>query len=529
MSDAPRRFFSVRGALLRWYPLATGAIVGAIALAAITAVPVGVFWDDGVYLIGAKSLATGAGYRLLHLPGTPADIHFPPLWPALLAVVWKLSPSFPDNVVPLKLLNPLLLAVGAGMVSIYGVRRLNIPPLAAAAAAVVFAAALPVMVIAGVLFSEPLFFVGLIGALMLADRAVDRGGWRAALEAGLAAGALTLVRSAGITLIPALLVALFIAHRRREALVAAAGSVAILAPWQLWIAMHAHDLAAPLRGSYGPYIDWVLGLYRERGAGFALVLARMNLLAVMRTLGVALFPFGPREIRPLLVTLVLVVAAVAVIRARHRATTALLFLLFYFAVVLAWPYAPDRFMWAIWPLVGMLLASGATECWRIGAHHGSVQSVRVTSAFACAMGVYALGGHAGYSVRGFSRHWWDSAARTNADALLPVADWINANTKPDDVVAVDGEPFIYLHTGRTVMPVHILSPDEYFAGTPFERAAADLRELIIVGKPQYAVFSAVAGEREVAPMLDGRNGTPKLEWIAALPGGGSAYRVVAPK
>ena len=53
--------------------------------------------------------------------------------------------------------------------------------------------------------------------------------------------------------------------------------------------------------------------------------------------------------------------------------------------------------------------------------------------------------------------------------------------------------------------------------------------LIIVGKPQYAVFSAVAGERDVAPMLDGRNGTPKLEWIAALPGGGAAYRVVTAK
>jgi hypothetical protein len=529
VSDGPRGLFPARGALVRWYPWAAGAIVGAIALAAITAVPVGVFWDDGVYLIGAKSLASGAGYRLLHLPGTPADIHFPPVWPALLAIVWRLSPSFPDNVVLLKLVNPLLLAVGAGMMCAYGMRRLNVPPLAAAAAAVVFAAALPVMVIAGVLFSEPLFFVCLVAALILADRAADRGGWRAALQAGLAAGALTLVRSAGITLVPALLVALLIAHRRRETIVAAAGSVAVLAPWQLWIAAHAHDLAAPLRGSYGPYTDWVLGLYRERGAAFALVMARMNLLAVMRTLGVALFPFGPREIRPLLVTLVLVITAIAVIRARHRATTALLFLLFYFAVVFAWPYAPDRFMWAIWPLLGMLLASGAVECWRIGAHHGAVKSVRVTSAFACTIGVCALAGHAGYSVRGFSRHWWDAAARTNADALLPVADWINANTKPDDVVASDGEPFVYLHTGRTVMPVHVLSPDEYFAGTPFERAAADLRELIVVGKPRYAIFSAVAAERDVAPMLDGRNGTPKLEWIAALPGGGSAYRVVMAK
>jgi hypothetical protein len=287
-----------------------------------------------------------------------------------------------------------------------------------------------------------------------------------------------------------------------------------------------NELAAPYRGSYGPYLDWVLGMYRERGAAFALIIARMNLLGMMRALGISLFPFGPREIRPLLVTLVIVVSAIGVIRARRRATTALLFVLFYFAVVFAWPYAPDRFMWAIWPLLGMLLASGVVECWRIGAHHGSVQSVRLTSAFACAIGIYAIGGHAGYSIRGATRHWWDSAARGNADALLPVAAWINANTKPDDVVAVDGEPFIYLHTGRTVVPVHILSPDEYFAGTPLERAAADLRSLIEIGRAKYAVFSGVAGERDAAPLLDGRNGMPKLEWIAALSGGGSAYRVV---
>jgi len=519
--DGPRRS---RGAT--WYPLAAGAIVGAIALAAITAVPVGVFWDDGVYLIGAKSLATGAGYRFLHLPGAPPAVHFPPGWPAVLAVVWKLGPAFPGNVVLLKLVNPLLLAAGAALACWYGVNRLRVPPLVAAAAAVVFAAALPVMVMAGVLFSEPLFFVVLLIALALADRAADRGGWRPALEAGVAAGILALVRSAGLTLLPALVIALLLARRRREAVVAAAGAFAVLAPWQLWITLRAHDLAAPFRGSYGPYLDWVLGMYRERGAAFVLVMARMNLLAVMRSLGISLFPFGPRDIRPLLVTLVLVVSAIALIRSRRRATTALLFLLFYFALVFAWPYAPDRFMWAIWPLLGMLLASGAVECWRLGARHGAVPSVRVTSAFACAVGVFALGGHAGYSIRGASRHWWDAAARNNADALLPVADWINANTRPDDVVAVDGEPFIYLHTGRTVVPVHILSPDEYFAGTPLERAAADLRALIVAGRPAYAVFSAAAGERDAAPMLDGRNGTPKLEWITALPGGGAAYRVV---
>ena len=63
------------------------------------------------------------------------------------------------------------------------------------------------------------------------------------------------------------------------------------------------------------------------------------------------------------------------------------------------------------------------------------------------------------------------------------------------------------------------------AGTPLEQSAADLRALLIAGRPKYAVFSAAAGDREAAPLLDGANGTPKLEWIAALPGGGTAYLV----
>jgi hypothetical protein len=522
-SERPRR---LPGA--HWYPLAAGAIVGALALMAITSVPLGVFWDDGVYLISAKSLATGAGYRLIHLPGAPPAVHFPPLWPALLAVVWKLSPSFPENAVALKMVNPVLMAAGAALVCWYGIRRLAVSPIVAAISAVLFGAALPVVVMGGVLFSEPFFFVILMIALWLADDAVETGGWRRALVAGFAVGLLTLARSVGLALLPALVIALLISRRKREAIVAAAAAIAVLAPWQLWMMLHTHDLAAPLRGSYGPYFDWVLGMYRERGPTFVYTIARMNLLWLVRALGVTLFPFGPRAIRPLLVTLVLVVTAIAVIRARRRATTALLFVLFYFAIVFAWPYTPDRFMWALWPLLGMFVASGAVECWRISAQRGAVPSVRATGVFTCAVGAVALGCHAGYSLRGAARHWWDSAARTNADAMLPVAAWINSNTALGDVVAVDGEPFIYLHTGRTVVPVHILSADEYFAGTPLDRALADLRALILMGRPTYAVFSGVAGEREIAPMLDGRNGTPKLEWISALPGGGAAFRVVLP-
>jgi hypothetical protein len=197
-------------------------------------------------------------------------------------------------------------------------------------------------------------------------------------------------------------------------------------------------------------------------------------------------------------------------------------------MILAWPYAPDRFLWAVWPLTGLLVALGTVEAWRLGMAQHASTGLRASAALACAAGVFAFGDHAAYSVRGISRQWHDVAARANAAALAPVASWIMTNTAPGDIIACDGEPFINLYTGRTVVPVHILSPDEYLAGTPIEQAATDLRALFVAHRPQFAVFSAASGELAAAPLLDGANGTPRLEPVATLPGGGAAFRVHLP-
>jgi hypothetical protein len=512
-------------------PLVVGLVVGAIALAAITPVPVGIFWDDGVYLISAKALATGAGYHLIHLPGAPNAVHFPPAYPALLALVWLARPEFPANVAWLKIVNPVLLGISAGLACAFGVRRLALPPIAAAATVLVCAASLPLLVVTGVLFSEPLFLVVLFASLLVAERANDQGGWYWPFLAGLSAGALALVRTAGIALLPAVIVSLLLSRQRfrlRAALIATAGALVALAPWELWVASRAATLAPSLRGSYGPYLDWVFALYRERGPGFGLVIARENILSIYRTLGIALFPFGARPIRPLLVALLLVVAGLGLVTSARRARTLVWFLALYFAMVLAWPYAPDRFLWAVWPLAGLLVALGSVEAWRLGRAASARTGVRASAALACAVGMFALGDHAAYSARGVSRQWNDVAARTNAAALIPLADWISANTEAGDVVACDGEPFVHLYTGRIVVPVHILSPDEYLAGTPVEQAAADLRALFMAHRPRYAVFTAGSEELAAAPQLSGANGSPRLELLATLPGGGAAFRVHLP-
>lgn len=511
-----------------WFAFAAAVGVGMLALVTTSSVPVGAFWDDGVYLISAKSLATGGGYAFAHLPGAPAAVHFPPAWPALLSLVWRIHPSFPQNMALMKLVNPLLLAMAAGLACMYGVRRLTLPYPVAAVAVVIGGAALPVLVFTNVLFSEPLFLVALFVTLLIGERAVESGGWRWAIAAGVAAALAVLVRTAGIALVPAVVIALFVAGRRRDAMIALAVIIALLVPWQLWVALHVSSLALPLRGSYGPYLDWVLALYRERGVGFVATVARQNIVSLFRTGGIALFLFGPVVMRPLLVMLTLVITGLAMYVGRHRATVGVIFFAFYMLMVVAWPYAPDRFLWAIWPLVGLFIASGAMESARIGRAPRTTNSATLTAAFACSIGVFALGSNAGYTARGISRGWYDIAAHRNADALTPVVAWINQHTRPTDIVACDGEPFVHLYTGRIVVPVHVLSPDEYLAGTPIEQAAADLRALIIANRPSYMVLSADTPERDAAPLLTGVNGTPALIPIDSLTGGGLAYRVVLP-
>ena len=73
----------------RFAPWGAAAVVLAVlALTRGAAMPVGVFYDDGIYVDLARALAAGSGYHHLALPGAPAGVHYPPLYPAWL-VLWS--------------------------------------------------------------------------------------------------------------------------------------------------------------------------------------------------------------------------------------------------------------------------------------------------------------------------------------------------------------------------------------------------------------------------------------------------------
>src|SRR3979411_3054568 len=90
-----------------WIAIAFGVLLIPSGYFAYTyrAMPhLGSYHDDAVYWISAESLAQGHGYRIAHLPENPPQTKYPPLYPALLSLIWRVNGAFPNNL-------PLLMAV----------------------------------------------------------------------------------------------------------------------------------------------------------------------------------------------------------------------------------------------------------------------------------------------------------------------------------------------------------------------------------------------------------------------------------
>ena len=101
-SCIPSRRFLVCAALV-------GVSLGALALWGSNKQALGLFHDDGIYVVVAKSIDRGEGYRIISLPGSPAQTKYPFFFSYLLSWIWWLNPHFPQNITAFKALNATIL------------------------------------------------------------------------------------------------------------------------------------------------------------------------------------------------------------------------------------------------------------------------------------------------------------------------------------------------------------------------------------------------------------------------------------
>jgi hypothetical protein len=508
---------SAKSPAQRWSAVVTIAAALGLGVFAMNPLPIGAFHDDARYLLLARSIAEGTGYRFVFTPGAPAATHFPPAFPVVLAALWKVAPSFPASVTMFKLLNAFMLSLAAFATFTFARVRGGVAPWAACIVALAFACSVPVLFLDGVLFSEPFFIASLLGALMLAERSLrgqtyegDR--WSLpglAFAAGAAIGGVTMIRTLGIALGVGLAITL-VARREWKCLaISMAGIAVLVVPWQLWTMRHGGEIPPILAGDLGTYGSWVGAALHSEGNGFIMRVAETNL----KGFSILLDVFGVSGIMAAIVALPLLVALGIGLRRLHRtAPVSVAALAVYLLVVLIWPGTPDRFLWPMWPVLLTGVACGASE---IVKWNTAIARIRVSrAAMLAALCVCALL-FLKFNVGMYGSRAWEGPARSNARLAIAASE--TAAALPPGLVASEFDAMVSLYTGRPAVPLLPLMAANYLRKRTPDEAAAQLLQIIDAYHPSFLLVGS--GEALQAAAILARAGSPRIRFNSVSPSG----------
>ncbi len=191
------------------------ALLLALTAAVLCMAPGRGYWvvdpDAAAYVGLAQSLARGDGFAFQGVP----HAKFPPGFPAWLALAIRLSGD-PENWAALRDAVSIAGVACVWLTYLVGRRLLRASrELAVVLATLTATSVFFVQYAVAFLRSEPLFTALFLAALVLGEDFRRRGGARRAALCGLLAGLATVTRTAGITVVPALLLARWIAARGR--------------------------------------------------------------------------------------------------------------------------------------------------------------------------------------------------------------------------------------------------------------------------------------------------------------------------
>jgi hypothetical protein len=456
----------------------------------------GIYHDDSVYWVGAKSLAAGEGYRIESLPGAPHQTKYPPLYPALLSVAWRLRPEFPGNLPLAMLLNWLAL-----------------PPLIAASwrlyrdwgfstrLACVFCAAIalnPTVVNMSVmLMTENLFLALLVTAMILAERARRlEAGVRLAAVAGLLGGLCFLTRSSALPLLVSAPAVFAWRRQWRKAAGFAAAMLPAVAGWMLW--SRAHRPTSP---------DLTLMYYTDY-LGFHLANVSLAEMPNLMWLNAGALAFGLSELLLFsdaitfwsqqlarLVAIAGVAGVVRMSRARGLAHYPAFALLFVVQATM-WHYPPhNRF---VLPVLPLLIAGFCTEMahlagivrasWRKpkAADRAAAVAIGALAAGVVALAAWRMVWGVGVFLPGvLSQH------RAIFEGNREAYRWIVENTPREAPVFAYSDPLMYLYTGRRGLSARI-PPRLLYKAEPgaIGRYVETLPEIAQRHRLDYVLFTA---------------------------------------
>jgi len=504
-----------------------GILIAAIYFAASlsTALLVGAWNDDGVYTVLGKSLAEGHGYHSLHLVGDPVQVKYPPGFPVLLALLWRLTGSVDGVQRLVSLLHPVVIGAVAGLLWWLGRERFGVPRILLAAfvvAPLLFDASIQYFTIP---LSEPWFMLGWAAVLVTwyhaearpndprervsatRERGSPSGPSRRAALAALLAAVTTLFRTQAIVLVVGVLAGVWL--RKRSAAHRAIVTMAGLGPLVAWKLLHGVMVqSGPVADlpDEGGYLGWFAGAGVLGSLKLVALGVGSNAAKYLEQLGPYLIgnSSGGQALAGLLLLLLLGGALAALRPYPLLAGSALGGV----AVILVWPFAQDRLLLSALPFLGLAACVSFERFPAVrGRWFAPVLGLATSLILLRQVTVHreALSAFADRKPAPFysPSHLLPLTSRYLASA----SRWVRANTGEEDHLLIDYPAAIYLYTGRKTVPANpaesaVLTsafevPGRYLAHHILE----DSISVVVVGIPGSPIIPDLETVRKQCPAV----------------------------
>lgn len=294
--------------------------------------------DDALYLLLSRSLQH-LQYLNAHLVEPTPHTQYPPGYPLILALTSLVTGERLDAFLALGTLCSTL-----GLALLYSLMRRHTDSWFALAVIVAIAVNSQILRMAGSLLAEPVFLCLTMLTLWLLDREKQHPrmfGW--AVASGVAAA---MLRSIGIALLVALVGHLLVSRRLRAALLVVLASAATTGVWLL------HTFLVPI-SAHLPMRSYVRAAGKIPGESLLSHLMGMAYGYRIRDLPevIALPGVLSAQGRDLWGTLLAVLCLVGLGLMWRRWRQAVLYVVVYGAVLLAWPIRSSRFLYGVTPLI----------------------------------------------------------------------------------------------------------------------------------------------------------------------------------
>ncbi|HEV2862613.1 MAG TPA: hypothetical protein VGX48_16485 [Pyrinomonadaceae bacterium] len=465
-----------------WPAYALGLAVYLLRLDSVA----GAFVDDAWYVLLAKALASGHGFTVVNSPSPGITPIYPPAFPALLSLVFRAAPAFPENVWLLKSVSVAAVFAAAALARYYLARFHGArPALAHAVALLTLLTPAFVFLATSTVMSECFFTLVQLAAVVCVERSIKSDDGRLALAALLAGAGLSaaafLTRSIAVGTVGAAVLFLLLNRRVVHAVIFSAVVLLCVGPWLAYSRAHAptpeqkFEQQGLISQTYAESFWQKAAGDRDSGtvaAGDLPARVADNLKEIfVRDAGGLIVPALYRDAHesgqevlgmkgsmgvtpaPMVVSTILCAVCLAGLFVTLRAGLRLseLSLLLTLPVILLWPWAPFRFLLPFAPFIFLYLVRGTNYVGalvtRLNAEvvrGGLTAPARILLMCAVLLNCYD---HARYLLGKFGvageRPDWVEGFEESEEVL----DWMRANVSADALVATENPALVHLRTG----------------------------------------------------------------------------------